>query len=170
VLAGIQDPGNLGAILRSAEAFGASGVVSLPGTVSSWNSKAIRASAGSVFRIPVLAVNEQDCFKQLHDSGVRILATTAREAQPADRVDLAGPIALVIGNEANGLADDLIARSDAKITIPCPGPVESLNAAMAATVLLYEASRQRTAAKNGPLGSPRNSSKGLPHPVAGSAR
>lgn len=150
VLAGIQDPGNLGTILRSAEAFGASGVVSLPGTVSAWNPKAVRASAGSVFRVPLLAMSEQEGLEQLRKTGVRILATTVRGAQPADRVDLSGPVALVIGNEGNGMADDLIAMSDAKITIPCPGPVESLNAAMAATVLLYEASRHRSAASGGP--------------------
>lgn len=150
VLAGIQDPGNLGTILRSAEAFGASGVVSLPGTVSAWNPKAVRASAGSVFRVPLLAISEKEGLEQLRKAGVRILAATVRDAQPVDRVDLSGPVALVIGNEGNGMADDLIAMSDAKITIPCPGPVESLNAAMAATVLLYEASRHRSAASGGP--------------------
>jgi RNA methyltransferase, TrmH family len=164
VLAGIQDPGNLGTILRSAEAFGASGVVSLPGTVSAWNPKAVRASAGSVFRVPLVAVSEKVCIAQLREAGVRILATTVRGAQPQRRgpvaggpgpqpaglVDMAGPLALVIGNEGNGVADDLIAKADAQITIPCPGPVESLNAAMATTVLLYEAARQRAAASGSP--------------------
>jgi TrmH family RNA methyltransferase len=150
VLAGIQDPGNLGTILRSAEAFGASGVVSLPGTVSAWNPKAVRASAGSVFRVPVIAAKAEECFARLREAGVRILATTVRSATPAGQVDMASSIALVIGNEGNGLAGDLLAKSDAKITIPCPGSVESLNAAMAATVLLYEAARQRAAVSSGP--------------------
>lgn len=144
VLAGIQDPGNLGTILRSAEAFGASGVVSLPGTVSAWNAKAVRASAGSVFRVPLLAVSEKECLEKLHEAGVKILATTVHAAQPVELVDLAGPVALVIGNEGNGVAGDLAAKADARITIPCPGAVESLNAAVAASVLLYEAARQRT--------------------------
>jgi RNA methyltransferase, TrmH family len=149
VLAGIQDPGNLGTILRSAEAFDASGVVSLPGTVNAWNSKAVRASAGSVFRVPLVAASADKCFALLREAGVRILATTVRGAPPADLVDMAGLVALLIGNEGNGVADNLIAKADAKITIPCPGPVESLNAAMAATVLLYEAAQQRTAVSDG---------------------
>jgi TrmH family RNA methyltransferase len=143
VLAGLQDPGNLGTILRSAEAFGATGVVSLPGTVSAWNPKAVRASAGSVFRVPLLAVSQQECLEKLHEAGVKILATTVHAAQPAERVNMTGPVALIIGNEGNGVADDLAAKADARITIPCPGPVESLNAAVAASVLLYEAARQR---------------------------
>jgi TrmH family RNA methyltransferase len=150
VLAGVQDPGNLGTILRSAEAFGATGIVSLPGTVSAWNPKAVRASAGSVFRMPLLAASERECFEQLHEAGVRVLATTVRAAQPADLVDMAGPVALLIGNEGNGVPEDLAAKADAKITIPCPGSVESLNAAVAAGVLLYEASRQRSVLSGGP--------------------
>ncbi|MGD1062469.1 MAG: RNA methyltransferase [Terracidiphilus sp.] len=170
VLAGIQDPGNLGTILRSAEAFGATGVVSLPGTVSAWNPKAVRASAGSVFRVPLLAVNQRECFEKLHEAGVKILATTVHGAQPADRVNLAGPVVLIIGNEGNGVADDLAAKADARITIPCPGPVESLNAAVAASVLLYEAARQRATRMSKPSGSPQHSSKSLPHAVDRGAR
>jgi len=145
VLAGIQDPGNLGTILRSAEAFGADGVLCLEGTVSAWNPKAVRASAGSVFRIPVLQVHAADAMVQLREAGIHILATSVRGAAPADRVDLAGPVAILIGNEGNGVPADLEARADGTITIPCPGPVESLNAAVATSVLLYEAARQREA-------------------------
>jgi TrmH family RNA methyltransferase len=143
VLAGLQDPGNLGTILRSAEAFGAQAVISLPGTVSAWNPKAVRASAGSVFRLPLLAVSAQECFARLLEAGVKIWTTTAHGAQPADLVDLAGPVALLVGNEGNGVSDHLAARTSGRLTISCPGPVESLNAAVAASVLLYEASRQR---------------------------
>jgi RNA methyltransferase, TrmH family len=150
VLAGIQDPGNLGTILRSAEAFGADGVISLPGTVNAWNPKAVRASAGSVFRIPMLNVNEEEAFTELREAGLRLLTTTVRGAQPADLVDLAEPIALVIGNEGNGVPVDLAAKTDEAVTIPCPGPVESLNAAVAASVLLYEAARQRAQKSGGP--------------------
>ena len=145
VLAGLQDPGNLGTILRSAEAFGATGVVSLPGTVSAWNPKAVRASAGSVFRVPLLAASERECFAQLREAGVKILATTVRAAKPAD---LVGPHrrgrARSSATRATALPEDLAAQADGAITIPCPGPVESLNAAVAASVLLYEASRQRS--------------------------
>jgi len=165
VLAGLQDPGNVGTILRSAEAFGATGVVSLPGTVSAWNLKAVRASAGSVFRVPLIATNERECFERLREGGVKILATTVRAAQPANLLDMAGPVALLIGNEGNGVADDVAAKADAKITIPCPGPVESLNAAVAASVLLYEAARQRENSVSKSSGSPHRPSKEPPHAV-----
>jgi RNA methyltransferase, TrmH family len=143
VLAGLQDPGNLGTIVRSAEAFGADGILCLPGTVNAWNPKAVRASAGSVFRVPLLCVDADECFTRLREASIKIFATVLRGAAPAELVDLAGPVAFLIGNEGNGLPPKLAARARAAITIPCPGPVESLNAAVAAGVLLYEASRQR---------------------------
>jgi TrmH family RNA methyltransferase len=147
VLAGLQDPGNLGTILRSAEAFGARAVLCLPGTVSAWNPKAVRASAGSLFRLPLLPASAEDCFARLRAAGVKIWTTAAPaaevETEAADRIDLAGPVALVIGNEGNGVPEALAAQADGAVTIPCPGPVESLNAAVAASVLLYEAARQR---------------------------
>ena len=149
ILAGLQDPGNLGTIVRSAEAFGVDGVVCLPGTVNAWNAKAVRASAGSVFRVPLLSASEEDAFARLSAADVRVLATTVHGAQPAEFVNLAGPVALLIGNEGNGVPADLIDRADEAITIPCPGPVESLNAAVAASVLLYEAARQRAARSGG---------------------
>lgn len=156
VLAGLQDPGNFGTILRSAEAFGATGVVSLPGTVSAWNPKAVRASAGSVFRVPLIAANEAECFEQCRKAGVKVIATTSRGAKAADRMELAGPVALVIGNEGNGVPEKIARRADSTITIPYPGPVESLNAAVAASVLLYEASQQRSSK---PFGNPQRSSQ-----------
>jgi TrmH family RNA methyltransferase len=146
VLAGLQDPGNLGTILRSAEAFGANGAVALPGTVSPWNQKAIRASAGSVFRLPVIQTGVDECFLRLREAGIKVLTTTLRGGTPADAVDFAEPVALLIGNEGGGVPDELAARASGAVTIPCPGPVESLNASVAAGVLLYEAARQRRAA------------------------
>ena len=143
VLAGLQDPGNLGTILRSAEAFGASGVVSLPGTVSPWNQKAVRASAGSVFRVPLVAADPQECFSRLREAGVKVFTTAIRTAKPADLVNFTGAVALLIGNEGSGVPEQIASQADGAITIPCPGPVESLNAAIAAAVLLYEAARQR---------------------------
>jgi TrmH family RNA methyltransferase len=170
VLAGIQDPGNLGTILRSAEAFGATGVVSLPGTVSAWNAKAVRASAGSVFRVPVLAASVEECIERLREAGVKVLATTARGTGAADLVELNGPVALVIGNEGSGIPDEIVREADGAITIPCPGAVESLNAAVAASVLLYEVSRQRATRISKPSGNPQHSSKSLPHAVDRGAR
>jgi TrmH family RNA methyltransferase len=151
ILAGLQDPGNLGTVLRSAEAFGATGILSLVGTVSEWNPKALRASAGSVFRVPIVrAVPE--ALAQLRSAGIRILTTTARQAEPVTAVDLTGPTAIIIGNEGNGVPRELAGQTDAAVTIPCPGPVESLNAAVAASVLLYEAARQRGLARPGSSG------------------
>lgn len=145
VLAGLQDPGNLGTILRSAEAFGAQGIVALPGTVSPWNQKAMRASAGSVFRLPMIQAGVDECFTRLRETGIRVLTTAARGAEPADEADFSGPAALLIGNEGNGVPEEIAKWADGAVTIPCPGPVESLNASVAAGVLLYEASRQRRA-------------------------
>lgn len=148
LLAGLQDPGNLGTILRSAEAFGASGLVALPGTVSLWNPKAVRASAGSLFRLPLLSASPEEAFAALRKAGVRIWTTALREATPAFEARLDEPAAILIGNEGNGVPEEIARAADAALTLPCPGPVESLNAAVAASLLLYEASRQRaTAAK-----------------------
>jgi len=154
ILAGLQDPGNLGTILRSAEAFGATGIVSLPGTVCAWNSKAVRASAGSVFRVPLIACNERECFAELGEAGVAVWTTAVRAAQPGNQfdlaqVDLARPVAVLIGNEGNGVSPDLARQAGGALTIPCPGPVESLNAAVAASVLLYESARQRSRISGG---------------------
>jgi len=143
VLAGLQDPGNLGTILRSAEAFGATGILSLPGTVSAWNPKAVRAAAGSLFRLPLLSVTAEDCFPRLRQAGVTLWTTAVRGAKPAGLADLAGAVALIVGNEGNGVPAELAGQADGALTIPCPGPVESLNAAIAASILLYEASSQR---------------------------
>jgi RNA methyltransferase, TrmH family len=151
ILAELQDPGNLGTIIRSAEAFGATGIVALPGTVSAWNPKAVRASAGSVFRVPLLHIKATDALAELRKAGVTVLTTAVRAAKPASLLDLTRPLALIIGNEGNGVPEDVAALADAAITIPCPGPVESLNAAVAASVLLYEVSRQRALKTNRPL-------------------
>jgi RNA methyltransferase, TrmH family len=142
IAAGLQDPGNLGTLVRSAEAFGATGMILLPGTVSLWNAKTLRASSGSAFRLPVVTLPAEDAFAALRKHGVRIFAAVARNGD--SEADLRGPSALLVGNEGSGLPDEWIAHADARITIPLPGAVESLNAAIAGSVLLYEAMRQRT--------------------------
>ena len=151
IAAGLQDPGNLGTLIRSAEAFGATAVLTTPGTVSEWNQKALRASAGSVFRVPVVAI-AVDQLVALKSRGLRLLATVADDplnpsALPFAQADLHQPCALMIGNEGDGLSDEFLALADARITIPMPGRVESLNAAVAGSLLLYEASRQRAASQ-----------------------
>jgi RNA methyltransferase, TrmH family len=145
VAAGLQDPGNLGTLVRSAEAFGASGVLTTPGTVSAWNQKALRASVGSVFRIPVVGVTPEE-VANLKARGIRLMATVGgADATAAQNANFARSCALLVGNEGAGLGAEWMRMADERVTIPCPGPVESLNAAVAGSLLLYEASRQRSA-------------------------
>jgi TrmH family RNA methyltransferase len=147
IAAGVQDPGNLGTLVRSAEAFGASGVLTTPGTVSAWNQKALRASVGSVFRMPVVAVTAAE-VAELKGRGVRLIAAVGTDdfgVIAAQEMDFVTACAVMIGNEGSGLAAEWMEMCDARVTIPCPGPVESLNAAVAGSLLLYEASRQRGA-------------------------
>jgi TrmH family RNA methyltransferase len=143
VLAGLQDPGNLGTLVRSAEAFGATGVLALPGTVSCWNPKALRASSGSAFRVPFFAIAEEAAVAALQAHRIVMHAAVASGGTPAAQAGLQYASALVIGNEGVGLPPSLLRSASHRITLPCPGPVESLNAAVAGSLLLYEASRQR---------------------------
>ena len=138
----LQDPGNLGTLVRSAEAFGATGVLTTPGTVSAWNQKAMRASAGSVFRVPIAAASPE-AMEVLEQQGVRLLASLKDDGRPMEDVDMRAGCAILIGNEGAGLSEDWLRMADARVTISCPGWVESLNAAVAGSLLLYEASRQR---------------------------
>lgn len=146
-LDGLQDPGNAGAIARSAEAFGASGVLFLKGAVSPFNPKALRASAGSLFRIPFLqGVDPAVAVAEFRQHGVNVYAAVShRGAQGAKllhETDLARACALVIGSEAHGVSASMRTHAH-EVSIPTIG-VESLNAAAAAAVLLYEAQRQRS--------------------------
>jgi len=148
-IAGVQDPGNLGTILRSAEAFGAAGVLMAEGTVSVFNSKVVRASAGSVFRLPVAQVKLEDALERLRQAGVRLVATSSHKGTPLPDAELAGPLAIFIGNEGAGLPKKLVGLVDELVCIPHSPHVESLNAGVAASIALYEAARQRN-------GSPRS--------------
>lgn len=146
VAGGLQDPGNLGTLIRSAEAFCATAVLTSPGTVDPWNQKALRASAGSIFRMPVIPVRADDLIS-IRENGVAFFAAVAQDPKhdvlQADAADLTGSAALMVGNEGGGLKEDLLRLADARITIPMPGMVESLNAGVAGSLLLYEAARQR---------------------------
>ncbi len=146
VAAGLQDPGNLGTLVRSAEAFGATGVLTTPGTVSAWNQKTLRASVGSLFRVPVVPVTASE-LRDVKADGVRLIAAVGAGefgVTAVQEMGFLGACAVMIGNEGAGLAEEWMEMSDAKVTIPCPGDVESLNAAVAGSLLLYEASRQRS--------------------------
>ena len=139
VLDGIQDPGNAGAILRAAEAFGATGAVFLKGSVNPYNPKALRASAGSVFRLPLVAgVTNEELFEQ---APMPLFAAAPRAKTLLADADLAQACALVIGSEGRGVSEAVTGRATG-VRIPTQ-QVESLNAAVAAGILLYEARRQR---------------------------
>jgi TrmH family RNA methyltransferase len=150
VLAGLQDPGNLGTILRSSEAFGSAGVILGEGTVSPFNSKVVRASAGSVFRLPVIhghgksaAAKLEEVSEKLRAKGVRLIATSSHKGTPLDQADLKSTVAIFFGNEGAGLPREVMAKMDEVVAIPHTSQVESLNAGVAASITLYEAARQR---------------------------
>ena len=149
-LAGLQDPGNLGTILRSSEAFGSAGVVLGEGTVSPFNSKVIRASAGSVFRLPVIhghgksgTAKLDEVSEKLRARGVRLIATSSHKGTPLDQADLKEATAIFFGNEGAGLSREVMSKMDEVIAIPHTAQVESLNAGVAASIVLYQAARQR---------------------------
>jgi len=143
VIAGVQDPGNLGTIVRSAEAFEAAGLLLGEGTVSPLNWKAVRASAGSVFRLPVARVQLPEALDQLRERGLRLVATSSHKGTPLSEATLSGSIAIFIGSEGTGLPRDLIKQMDEIVAIPHSPRVESLNAGVAASIVLYEVARQR---------------------------
>ena len=140
---GIQDPGNLGTLLRSAEAFDATGVVLGEKTVSAYNSKVVRASAGSLFRIPMVRTKSTEVVSQLRERGIRLLATSSHQGTPLHEARLAEPLAIFIGSEAAGVPREVLSMVDEVIAIPHSSKVESLNAGVAASIVLYEAARQR---------------------------
>jgi len=143
VAVGLQDPGNLGTIIRSAEAFRAAGLVLGEKTVSRFNGKVIRASAGSVFRLPMATTTTEKLIPTLRQSGIRMVATSSHKGDAIDQAPLTGAVALFIGNEGAGLPREVMAQMDGLVTIPQSDKVESLNAGVAASILMYEAARQR---------------------------
>lgn len=149
VLVAAQNPGNVGAILRSAEAFGATGAIATRGTAHPYSPKALRASSGSSLRLPVIAdLAAPIALTQLHVSGLQILAASSSRnaaAKRPDELDLRAPFALLIGNEGTGLPPEVERSADALVRIQLAESVDSLNAAVAASLILYEAARQRRA-------------------------
>jgi RNA methyltransferase, TrmH family len=159
VLAAIQDPGNVGTILRSAEAFGATGAIATRGTAHPWSPKALRASAGSTLRIPLLrGMAIPVLLAQLRIAGVKIYAAssvgnhageTSAAGESGIRADWREPAAIFVGNEGAGLPFEITDAADAVISIPTAATVESLNAGVAASIVLYEAARERAQAAKG---------------------
>ncbi len=143
ILDGIQDPGNTGTIIRTAEAFGATAVLLVPPAAGPWRQKVLRASAGSSFRLPVITLESAEPLQQLHALRIPLIACAAHEGASISQATLGERWGVVIGSEGSGISPAVAALCDGMLHIPCPGPVESLNAATAAAILLYVASRQR---------------------------
>jgi RNA methyltransferase, TrmH family len=144
VACGLQEPGNLGSIMRSAEALGSTALVTLPATVSPFNPKAMRSCGGAVFRLPVFPSQDPAVlFERLRARGVRIVATDRHSAIALAQADLRGSLALLVGNEAFGLAADIAAQATLRLSIPIRPGTDSVNVAAAAAIFLYEAARQR---------------------------
>lgn len=141
---GIQDPGNLGTIIRTADAAGADGVILLKGTVDAYNPKTLRSTMGSVFHIPVMYYEEvESLVESLRGKGYSIYASSLEDSEVIYNCDFKGKVAIVIGNEANGIPKEHMNLYTHKMKIPMIGRAESLNAASAAAIIMYEVVRQR---------------------------
>lgn len=144
LLENIQDPGNLGTMIRTAEAAGCDGVIMSRGTVDLYNPKTVRSTMSSIFRMPCLRTDDfQNLIERLKERGVSVFAAHLDGKRNYDQVSYTGGTAFLIGNEGNGLTASAAAAASQKILIPMRGEIESLNAAMAAGILLFEAARQR---------------------------
>jgi TrmH family RNA methyltransferase len=150
---GLQDPGNAGAVIRSAAAAGATGVIVDEASADPWGWKALRASMGGVFHLPVIrSRNPIGNAAEWRAAGVQLVAAVPRGGVSMHELDLTGPVAVLLGGEGPGLPDDVMAAADARLTIPMAGRVESLNVAVAAALILYEARRQRAPGAPKPFG------------------
>jgi TrmH family RNA methyltransferase len=150
VCAGVRDPGNAGTIIRTAEAAGADGVVCVDGSVDMYNPKTVRAAAGALFHVPIVAGGDPVAvLEQLRGWGVTTVGAVAHGGDDPFSVDLSRRVALVVGNEANGLDDAVEAALDERLTIPLQGRAESLNVSMATAVIAFEVARQRASIRRG---------------------
>jgi TrmH family RNA methyltransferase len=144
IACGLQDPGNLGTIIRSADAGGCGGVFTTQNSVDIYNSKVIRATMGSIFRVPVMKFDDpEEAISALKKEGYQIIATTAHSRSSYLDPDYMKPTAFLIGQEGSGLSEEVLKSADKKVFIPMKKGVESLNAAVSASILIYEAFRQR---------------------------
>jgi TrmH family RNA methyltransferase len=154
VLVDVADPGNAGTSVRAAEAAGAAGVVFAGTSTDPFGPKAVRAAAGSLLRVAVAeATDAPGVLADLRAAGRRLVATVAGGGAPPEQVDLVAPVAVLVGSEAHGLGDPVVAAADHRLTIPLAAGVESLNAAVAGAVVLFEAARQRRGRSGGGAGT-----------------
>ncbi len=149
----IQDPGNLGAIIRAAEAGGATGVIATTGGADPFGWKALRGAMGSAFRLPIVAMSATDAIAQAREAGLQVVAAVGRGQTPMHDVDFTTPTIILLGSEGHGLAPALVDAADVRVSIPMTPPVESLNVAVAAALLVYETRRQRDSQSRGREGA-----------------
>lgn len=138
----VQDPGNMGTIIRTAHAVGASGIIATKGTVDIYNDKTLRSTMGSVFYLPVIEDENLDLVMSLKEEGFKLVVSSLQGSKDFFEEDLSGKIIIAVGNEGNGISDEIYEISDKKVKIPMPGNAESLNVAVATSVMLYEKIRQ----------------------------
>ena len=144
ILETLQDPGNLGTILRTAEAAGIGGVILSADSVDAYSPKVVRSTMGAIFRVPfAYADNLPDTLRTLRNQGYTLYAAHLKGSVPYDEPDYAGPVGILIGNEGNGLSEEVTGIADKRVRIPMEGSAESLNAAVAAALLMYEVKRHR---------------------------
>ena len=144
IIENLQDPGNLGTIVRMAEGAGVTGIIMSSNTVDIYNPKTIRSTMGSLYRVPVIYVDDIcEAVEECKQKGIRVYAAHLKGTDNYNVKDYTQPTAFMIGNEGNGLTDKLTDKADELVRIPMQGKVESLNAAIACTILTYEAVRQR---------------------------
>jgi RNA methyltransferase, TrmH family len=133
----VQDPGNIGTMIRTADAAGVSAVIIGNGSVDVYNSKAIRSTQGSLFHVPVVKGDLQEWIGKLQENGIKVYGTSLHEAKPYQEVKIDGPAALIVGNEGSGVQEEVLAMTDENLYIPIHGSAESLNVAVASGILLY---------------------------------
>lgn len=143
VVEGVEKPGNLGAILRSADAAGVDGVIVCGKTTDIYNPNVVRASIGTLFTVPVVKTTVSEAVNWLKEKGIKTIATTPNAEKDYFDADLKGPCAIVMGSEHEGLSDTWLNEADIRVSIPMKGEADSLNLAMSTTIMLYEAIRQR---------------------------
>jgi TrmH family RNA methyltransferase len=142
---GVQDPGNLGTIIRTADAFGASGIILSKGTVDLYNPKVVRSTMGAIFHLPIITVDDDmETIGQIKGKGIKVIASSLSGRKKIYDIELKGPIALLIGNEGAGLPEEIVSSADEAVLIPMAGKAESLNAGIAASIMLYETAKQRS--------------------------
>lgn len=142
-LDGVQDPGNVGTIIRTADAFDIDGIVLREGCVDPYNPKVVRATMGSIFRVPLYFESySTGDIKKLKNLGIKVYSSSLSESLPIDKINFQNKSLVVIGNESSGVSEEVYKLSDSSIKIPMPGSSESLNAGVAASIIMYEAIRQ----------------------------